>query len=199
MKALTATNRTLLALTGLILLAGGLLTLMGGLDLYRRWHLTPPEYWPLTAPTDVLLPTTDRTRYTTDSWWWPTLITTLTIIALLALLWLLAQLRRHQPRTLTLDPASSHPPISLHTHALAQAVATDTARLPGIDQAHARITGTATRPELSLHLTLDPAAPPAATLQAVHDGPLTRLQTSLGGLPVRTHLRIAHHRTRHLD
>ncbi|MEU5021009.1 hypothetical protein AB0G60_26910 [Streptomyces angustmyceticus] len=41
MREHAKTNRTLLALLGLVLLGGGLLVLADGADIYRRRHLEP--------------------------------------------------------------------------------------------------------------------------------------------------------------
>lgn len=97
MKRKSAVNRILLALTGIVLLGGGLLMLAGSFDLYRSWRMTPPRGWPLTDPRAVLLTRPDQTRWTDEGWWWPTVIAVLAIVVLLALWWLLAQLRRTHP------------------------------------------------------------------------------------------------------
>ncbi|GAA4830556.1 alkaline shock response membrane anchor protein AmaP [Kitasatospora terrestris] len=201
MKRRSRINRTLLALLGVVVLIGGLLVVMGGLDLYRRWNLDPPEGWPLTSPGDVLLPAADRTRYTAEDWWWPAVIGALTLLTLLALVWLLSQGRRHQPRKLTAGASRPHRAIQIRNQTLADAVAADTARLPGIDQARARITGTVKHPELRLRLTLTPGAEPAAVLSALHDGPLANLQTATGWQdpPVHARLKVTPHPARHTD
>src|SRR5690348_4162300 len=94
----TVLNRSLLALAGLVLLGGGLLILFAGLDVYRRHGLVPPVGWPLATPHDVLLGSADRARWSGQGWWWwPAVIATLTLVALLAVWWLLAQLHRRHP------------------------------------------------------------------------------------------------------
>lgn len=106
MNSHSVLNRTLLTIAGLVLLGGGLLVLTGGLDLYRRWGLAPPAGWPLTSPHDTLLPAHDRTRWTGEDWWWPTVIAALAILIALALWWLLAQLRHRHPGRL---PVATRP------------------------------------------------------------------------------------------
>lgn len=74
MKRKSVANRILLASTGILLLGAGCLMLASGFDLYRRWHLAPPDGWPLTAHDQVLLTEADRTHWTTAGWWWPAVI-----------------------------------------------------------------------------------------------------------------------------
>lgn len=101
MASRTTTNRSLLALVGLILLGGGLLVLFAGFDLYRRLDVAPPAAWPLTGPDDVLLGSADRLRWSDQGWWWwPAVIAALVLTVLLALWWLFAQLRRRRPGAL---------------------------------------------------------------------------------------------------
>ncbi|MEW1914131.1 alkaline shock response membrane anchor protein AmaP [Kitasatospora sp. NPDC085895] len=194
MNSHSVLNRTLLAVAGLVLLGGGLLVLTGALDLYRRWSLDPPTDWPLTGPHDVLLSTQDRTRWTDTDWWWPTVIAALTVVAALALWWLLAQLRHRHPGRLPVG----NPPcdgVELHDSALADVLAADTARLPGVHKAHARLTGHTHRPQATLDLTLDPDANPRDVLHAL-ESTLHRARQSTGWeqLPARATLRVASHR-----
>lgn len=160
MKTRSALNRTLLALAGLALLGTGLLVLTGGLDLYRRLDITPPDGRPYTTPGDVLLTDAQRTRWTGEDWWWPAVIAALGVVLVLALWWLYAQLRHRHPGGL---PVGS-PPVAgvrLNDHALAQALAEDCSRLPGVKDADAHLTGSAGSPRAHITLTLDPHTSPA--------------------------------------
>lgn len=194
MNSHSVLNRTLLAVAGLVLLGGGLLVLTAGLDLYRRWSLDPPADWPLTGPHDTLLPAQDRTRWTDEGWWWPAVIAALTILAALALWWLLAQLHHRHPRRLPVG----NPPcdgVELYDAALNDALAADTARLPGVHQAQANLTGHAHRPHATLDVTLDPDARPRDVVHAL-EITLHRARRSTGWeqLPARATLRVASHR-----
>jgi hypothetical protein len=194
---LTQINRILLVLTGLVLLGGGLLILAAGLDLYRRWHLIPPAGWPLTSPHDILLSSADRTRWSSQGWWWwPAVIAALALIALLALWWLIAQLRRPHPGTI---PVGGTPPlegVELRDRALGDAITAEARHLPDVQKADARITGGTRRPRTRVDLTLSPHGAPGRVLQELCEGPLRNARRSTGAddLPAEVRLRVAHHK-----
>ncbi|GAA2744336.1 alkaline shock response membrane anchor protein AmaP [Kitasatospora cinereorecta] len=194
MNSHSVLNRTLLTIAGLVLLGGGLLVLTGGLDLYRRWGLAPPAGWPLTTPHDTLLPAHDRTRWTGEDWWWPTVIAALAILIALALWWLLAQLRHRHPGRLPVG----NPPVDgvgLYDGALSDALAADTARLPGVNEARTRLIGHARQPHATFDVTLDPDARPRDVHHAL-ESTVQRARQSTGWehLPARATLRVASHR-----
>lgn len=195
MKTQSAVNRSLLALTGLILLGGGLLILAGGLDVYRRWDLTPPPGWPLATPHTVLLSTADRTRWTDHGWWWPAVIAALTLIVLLALWWLLSQLRAPHPGRMRVGspPADG---VELRHDALSDALAADSRQLPGVQQARAQMTGPSTHPQARITLTLSPDSAPGPVLEALSQGPLERVRQSTGWnqLPTQVRLKTTPHK-----
>ena len=56
--------------------------------------MSVPSWWPFDGKDDVLLSKADRTRWRDEGWWWPTVIAVLAVLVVLALWWLLAQLRR---------------------------------------------------------------------------------------------------------
>ncbi|WP_405859909.1 alkaline shock response membrane anchor protein AmaP [Streptomyces sp. NBC_00090] len=201
MKRQSAVNRVLLALTGIVLLGSGILILAGGLDLYRRWELTPPDGWPLTAPHDVLLDTADRTRWTDEGWWWPVVIAVLAIVVLLALWWLLAQLRRTHPGHIPLGGSPAVDGVELRERALSEALAADAQRQPGVHKARARMDGSVKHPEAHLDLTLGSDSEPGPVLQALGDGPLERARQSTGQirLPATVQLRARPHKAHRAD
>ncbi|MEV7441837.1 alkaline shock response membrane anchor protein AmaP [Streptomyces sp. NPDC091204] len=182
-------------MSGIVLLGTGLLVLAGGFDLYRRWSLTPPDGWPLTAPHGVLLTYADRTRWADEGWWWPAAIAVLAIVTLLALWWLLAQLRRTHPGTLAVGGDHAVDGVELREGALSDALAADARNLPGVHQARARMDGTSSHPEAHFDITLTSDTAPGPVLQALSDGPLERARRSTGRtLPAKAHLRVTSHK-----
>ncbi|MCZ4102223.1 MULTISPECIES: alkaline shock response membrane anchor protein AmaP [Streptomyces] len=194
-------NRILVALSGLALLAGGGLIFVGGLDLYRRWHLTPPDGWPLITPQAVVFSASDRSRWTNEGWWWPAVIASLTVIVLLALWWLWAQLRGVHPGGMRVGGASPTEGVELRDHALADAIAADAHHLPGVHHAKVEMTGRAHHPKARIALTLSPDCEPGAVLQALSHGPLERARqsTGWGQLPTQVRLQITSHKPRRAD
>lgn len=187
------TNRVLLALLGLVLLGGGLLALAGGADIYRRWNLTPPADWPLTTPQDVLVPRADQTRWTGQGWWWPTVIAGLALLMLLALLWLLSQVRRRRPRHVSAADTPQQA-VALSDHVLGDALATDLDMLPGIRRTQARVFGPSTRPQTWINLTLNPGSTPRHVLPDVRDAvERARRSTGWDELPASVRLSVARH------
>lgn len=196
MTPLTLLNRILLALTGLVLLIGGLLIIAAGFDFYRRQDLVPPSGWPLTAPDDVLLSSADRNRWSSEGWWWPAVIAALTLITLLALWWLLTQLLRRRPGALLIGSNPPQEGVELRDRALSDAIATEAGELPGVQRAIVRITGQPTHPRTHITLTLTPEGTPRDALEALCKGPLrtARRSTGLPHLPAETRLRIVRHK-----
>ncbi|MEV6834622.1 alkaline shock response membrane anchor protein AmaP [Streptomyces sp. NPDC051133] len=190
-------NRTLLGLSGLVLLGGGLLIVAAGLDLYRRQDLAPPVGWPLTTPHDVLLSSADRARWSSQGWWWwPAVIAGLTLITLLALWWLLAQLRRRHPGGMPVGGTPPQESIELRDRALSDAIATEAGALPGVQQAKVRITGRSAHSRTHIALTLTPQGTPGAALNALCQGPLRTARQSTGSpaMPAEARLRVARHK-----
>ncbi|KMO93455.1 alkaline shock response membrane anchor protein AmaP [Streptomyces roseus] len=202
MKRQSVINRILLGLAGLVLLGSGLVVLAGGFNLYERRNLTPPDGWPLTTPGAVVISDGTRTRWTDQGWWWPVAIAVLVVIAVLALWWLLAQLRRTHPGRLRLGrPSAPADGVELNERALGDALAADARGQAGIGQATAHMLGTARHPEAHLDATLAPDTNPAEVLQALCDGPLTRARQSTGhsDLPFQVNFRTSRHKPRRTE
>ncbi|MFJ2721229.1 alkaline shock response membrane anchor protein AmaP [Streptomyces sp. NPDC087437] len=194
-------NRSLLALAGLVLLGGGLLILFAGFDVYRRHALVPPVGWPLTTPDDVLLGSGDRARWSGQGWWWPAVIAALALVALLALGWLLAQLRRHRPGMLSVGGTPPQEGVELRDRALSDAIAAEAGALPGVEHAAVRITGRPARPRTRVRLTLTPQRAPGAALDALCEGPLRTAHRSTGfpDMPAEVRLQVARHKPRRAE
>lgn len=193
----TVLNRSLLALAGLVLLGGGLLILFAGFDVYRRHDLVPPVGWPLTTPDDVLLGSADRARWSSQGWWWwPAVIAALVLVALFALGWLLAQLRRHRPGTLSVGGTPPQEGVELRDRALSDVIATEAGALPGVEHAAVRITGRPAHPRTRVRLTLTPQRAPGAALDALCEGPLRTAHRSTGSpdMPTEVRLQVARHK-----
>ncbi|MFE2554161.1 alkaline shock response membrane anchor protein AmaP [Streptomyces sp. NPDC059355] len=202
MNRQSAVNRTLLAAAGIILLGTGLLILAGGFDIYRSWRMTPPNGWPLTTPADVVLSDANRTRWSGEGWWWPAVIAALVIVVLLALWWLLAQRRGPHPGPLTVGDrtATAVDGVELREGALSDALAADTLRLRGVQQARAGMTGRSRHPEANLDITLAPDTDTGPVLQELYDGPLERARQSTGrDLTARAYLHASSHKARRVD
>ena len=194
----TTVNRTLLAVAGIVLLGGGVLALIGGLNLDARWHLGLPQGWPWTDPHQAVLTAAERTRWRGSSWWWPVVFAALAVAALLALWWLLAQLGRGRagdlpvPSPLPEDRSRRHRSGTLvRGNALARVIGEDAGQLPGVTGARARLLGKATHPRARLDLILAPGAAPAEALRELGEGPVARARASTGlaALPVQARLR----------
>ncbi|MEU0041245.1 MULTISPECIES: alkaline shock response membrane anchor protein AmaP [unclassified Streptomyces] len=189
-------NRLLLALCGLVLLGGGLLILFAGFDLYRRLDVIPPAGWPVATPHDVLVSNADRIRWSDQGWWWwPAVIAVLVLAVVLALMWLLAQLR-HRPGAVHLGGTPPPESVDLRGRALSDAITSEARALPDVKQASAHLTGRASDPRLHVALTLTDHGLPAPVLQALCHGPVAhaRQSTGLAHLPTRAHLHIDRHK-----
>jgi hypothetical protein len=203
----TAVNRTLLGLAGIVLLGGGVLALIGGLDLDAHWHLGLPSGWPWTSPHQAVLTAAERARWRNNSWWWPVLFGALAVGALVCLWWLLAQLGRGRAGDLPIPPPAEALDGSRRSRrsgrrragartlvrsvALAEVLTDDIGDLPGVVRARARLLGHPSRPRVRLALTLEPGTRPGEAVRALGEGPVTRARdaTGLTGMPVEVRVR----------
>jgi hypothetical protein len=194
-------NRVLLALVGVLLLVGGLLVLAGGVDLYARWGLHPPGWWPLTSPSQPVLSNASRTRWHDRGWWWPAVIAGLVLLVVLTGCWLAFQLRRAAPVELEL-PAGGVPGlrVRLRGAALAGAVREAATGLPSIEDATVRLVGRQHRHRrLSAVLLLAPGSDVRAVVHTFRTGPLAHAREAVPHLPLDLRIRVApspapHHR-----
>ncbi|MFJ9625569.1 alkaline shock response membrane anchor protein AmaP [Streptomyces sp. NPDC101181] len=182
-------NRVLLALAGLVLVV------LGGAVLAAGLGASVPSWWPWDGKGDVLLSDADRGRWRDEGWWWPTVIAVLAVLVVLALWWLLAQLRRGRLAEVLVDSGDGEG-ARLRGRALESALAGEAGELDGVSRAHAALTGRRTAPRARVRLLLEPHAAPLGTLNAVADGALTHARQSAGlaELPAEVRLRAVRHR-----
>ncbi|PWI43568.1 alkaline shock response membrane anchor protein AmaP [Streptomyces sp. ICBB 8177] len=175
----TTANRTLLSLTGLVLLAVGVAVLVPGLDLPHRWGFTLPSWWPYRGPHSVLLSHHARTRYRGRSWWWPTVIAVLSVLVVVALWWLAAQARTRRLHRITLQEAAEGD-VVLDGRALAEALAADAEELPAVARARFTLTGRRTAPVARATLLVEPGAVPVDVVRDLDAVVLARARESAG-------------------
>lgn len=172
-------NRSLLALLGGALLAAGAFTLAA----YSGWL-----GW--VDPETPLVPGTAAP----PDWVFWLVITGATVLALLCLRWLVAQLfRMPRPVSWRMEADGSAGRTVLSSHTVATAVATDIESYDAVRAADAWLMGTRATPELHLVVTTDPGADIPPLRSRIHDEAVPRLCRALdvGDLPVRLELRIA--------
>jgi hypothetical protein len=139
-----ATNRTVLVLIGLVLLAAGVGGLLLSVDLIAggtgRWPVVPDPV----------------TGFAAGTWWLPWAVAAAAVVAaLLGLWWLLAQFRVDWPTQLDLTGDRPDGTTTLAAGALTDAVEDDAASIRGVTGASASLRS---QPIQRLDLTVDLAA-----------------------------------------
>ena len=135
-----------------------------------------------------LLGSADRARWSGQGWWWrPAVIAALTLVALLALWWLLAQLRQRHPGALPVGGTPPQEGVELRDRALSDAIAAEAGALPGVEHATVHITGRPDHPRTHITLALTPQGAPGAALDALYEGPLRTARRSTG-FPYTPHM-----------
>jgi hypothetical protein len=133
-------NRVLLALLGLIALAGGIVILLLSTFAFgKKWANQP-----------MLQQQTRDFADRNAGWFWAAIGIGAGILALLALRWLLAQISTSRVGSLNLEPDTSHGHTRLSTGAVGDAVEDEVERFRGVDRATARVLGKSTDPLLRL-------------------------------------------------
>ncbi|WP_434588378.1 alkaline shock response membrane anchor protein AmaP [Streptomyces sp. A5-4] len=186
---LKTVNRVLLGLAGLLLFA------LGGAVLAAGLGLSVPSWWPFDGKGDVLLSEAARTRWRDDGWWWPTAIAVLAVLVLLALWWLLAQLRRARLAEVLVDSGDGEGAL-LRGRALEGVVASEAMLMDGVQRAQVRLTGRRDAPEARVGLVLEAHAEPAQALAGLTHEALAHARDSaaLPALPAEVRLRAVRHR-----
>ncbi|APU39724.1 MULTISPECIES: alkaline shock response membrane anchor protein AmaP [unclassified Streptomyces] len=177
-------NRILLAVAGAVLLAAGVVLLTAVRPLGGR-----------AAP---LLSAADRRRYLhADGWTWWVLIAALVVCLLLALWWLLAQLKRARLRTVAVDTGDGGFAV-LRGRALSDAVAAEAGALDGVAGCRVALRGRRGSPALRVAFELEPHAVPADTLAGLAGPVLSHARTSAGlpDLAADARFKVTSHRAR---
>lgn len=165
-------NRVLLTLLGLLLLALGVLGILPAVGAFGEDR----------SDDRVLAPELERFVAEHAPWLWPLVALLLVLLALLALRWLVQQLRTDRVGDLDLTTDRTRGETHLDAGALTDALVASTERCPGVESAAARLVRTGGSRRLLLHVRLADRADPVAARQALADGPLTELRAVLGGL-----------------
>ncbi|MFC9225315.1 alkaline shock response membrane anchor protein AmaP [Streptomyces hygroscopicus] len=177
---LRVVNRVLLGVVGLVSAGAGAVVLAG-------WP-------PFDGRHDVLLSRADRMRWRDAGWWWPVVIAALAVLFVLALCWLLAQLRRQRLREVLVETGDGEGAL-LRGRALEAALLADAESLEGVERAEVLLRGRRTTPEARMGLVLEARAEPAPTLDGLRGKALERARRSAGleRLPAEVRLRVARH------
>ncbi|KUN18974.1 hypothetical protein AQJ23_37105 [Streptomyces antibioticus] len=182
-------NRVLLGLIGLVLVA------LGGAVLAVGLGANPPSWWIHDSRHDVLLDTAERTRWRDAGWWWPTVLAVLALLVLLALWWVVANLRRHRLTEVLVDTGDGEGAL-LRGRALEGVLAGEATRLDGVSQAHVHLAGRRNAPETRVRLLLEPHVDPGTALTHVTSEALTHARNSAGleSLPAEVRMKAVKHR-----
>ncbi|WLQ33084.1 alkaline shock response membrane anchor protein AmaP [Streptomyces castrisilvae] len=186
---LRTVNRVLLGLAGLVLIC------VGGGVLAAATGLSVPSWWPWYGKHDVLLSEADRDRWRSEGWWWPTVIAVLAVLVVLALWWLLAQLRRSRLSEVLVESGDGEGAL-LRGRALEGALAAETGALDGVSRANVTLTGKRSTPAARIRLLMEPHAAPDETLDRLSDEALAHARNSAGleRLPAEVRLKAVKHR-----
>ncbi|WP_410599829.1 alkaline shock response membrane anchor protein AmaP [Amycolatopsis sp. lyj-90] len=170
-------NRTLLVLTGLVLLAGGVFAV--GTHFGRI---------PLLQPGTTLVPGTA----TPPGWAWYAVAGGAVVVGLLALRWLVAQPVR-KPKTHTWRFEQDEGRTSLAASTAVEPFAAEVATYPGVHAAHATLGGTQDAPVLAVVLSAEQDGDLAAIRERIAEEGLPRLRQALdlGELPVTIEFRFS--------
>jgi len=137
-------NRVIIGLIGLILLLTGVAGLLAGFGVFGS---TLKDEAVVSGRVDRFIERQD--------WFWPALAALTAILALLALWWLIAQLRTDRLRGIDLRPWGRDGQTYLQGDAITDAIEEEIESYRGVSRTRARLSGTRTAPRLTLVVTLD--------------------------------------------
>lgn len=177
-------NRLGLALTGIVLLAGGGYLTARSLGAFGTAQAQEPVYSDAAA----------GWIHDQRPWLWIVLAVLAVILAVLAIRWLLKQLRTDSLNRVALDTDSATDRGSgradLPAGALTSAVGEEIDSYPGVSKVHAALTGKPDQPELRLKVTIDPDADLARVRRRITGEALAHARTALDTDHLPTQLRL---------
>ena len=179
-RAVLRWNRAALLLLGTLLTAAGGLGLAAGVGAFGSDRRSGP----------VLDPTVQR--FATDhTWYWPAWALAAAVIAVLALAWLLLQLRSESVSTLRLERDRRRGDTELRAAAVVSAVCADAQSMPGVTRAWAQLRGAPAAPRLVLVAGLDGRARPAEVVRSLAGTTIAHARQALDDdeMPARVELR----------
>lgn len=183
---LDGVNRTVLLLLALVLVAGGVLTLLVGIGQL------------VLQPGSPLVPGDAVDRLVQRPWLWWVGAGAALVAAVLGLVWLIAQLRTDGVAGLDLEvPGADGGITTVRSSGLTEAVEVDAESIAGVERAHARVAGhRERRVELTVVLTED--ADITRVRREVEERTVAHLRGALDapGLPVHVELRVGAHDAR---
>ena len=178
----TRTNRITLALIGLLLAVAGGLGLALSLGAFGTGRATRP----------VLDPEVDAFVGENAEWLAPLAAVLAVLLGLLALRWLLAQIRTDRLRTVDLDEGPQGR-TRLAARGMTEAVVQELEQQPGVQRAGADLRGRPGAPVLDLDLVLDERVDVGQARRRVESTTVRHAREALGrpDLPVHLHLSLA--------
>lgn len=172
-------NRSLLTLTGLLLLLAG----VGGVLLYTGAFGDDQKHRPVVN--DTVRELFDRH----ESWLWWAIGGAALLIALLALYWLVVQLRTERIGNVDLAPAPDGENV-LASGAITDAVRHEAETVPGVTRARVRLVHESDDPQLMLAVALRNDADLAAVQTILDNEVLAHARQAIGRDRMRTWLRV---------
>ena len=186
------TNRFMLLVLALVLLAAGLVAGAASIGLFGSYtrHSTLPD-----NPTGHWIGAQ-------GAWLWPVAAVAAAIMALLALRWLLALLfSTDRAGDLPMRSSEETGHTTLRHGALTSAVVEEIESYRGVDSAQARLIGDSARPELVVTAVLEETANLVALRQRIEAGALTHAREAVGNpdLPIQLDLTVTTRRASRVD
>ncbi len=162
-------NRFLLALLGLLLLAGGVLALVRSFGGFGG------------RLTHAALITKGQTSFVdrNGGWLWTVVAIVAVVVALLALRWLLAQIGSDRVGHLDLEPDPRSGATTLQSSALTSAVCEEIESYRGVRSARARLLHSGQYPDLVIEVKLDDRADIALTRARIENDAIAHARQAL--------------------